>query len=169
MQALGFNASRATATSSELGQYRIVHFATHGVLDDQHPEASGLVFSLVNRNGKPQDGFVVLQDIYNMNLSADLAVLSACETGLGKEIRGEGLMGLTRGFMYAGASRVVASLWRVDDAATADLMGRFYKAMEQQGMPPAAALRKAQVELSKEERWSDPYYWAGFVIQGEWK
>jgi len=96
-------------------------------------------------------------------------VLSACETGLGKEVRGEGLVGLTRGFMYAGAPRVVASLWSVDDVATEELMMRFYKAMEQQGMAPAAALRQAQVAMSKEERWSDPYYWAGFVLEGEWK
>ncbi len=96
-------------------------------------------------------------------------MLSACETGLGKEVRGEGLVGLTRGFMYAGASRVVASLWSVDDVATAELMSRFYQAMEQQGMRPAAALRQAQVAMLKQERWSNPYYWAGFVIQGEWK
>jgi len=169
MEALGFRASRATAMSPALAQYRIVHFATHGLLDSEHPERSGLVLSLVNERGEPQNGFLDLEDIYNLNLPVDLVVLSACDTGVGKEIRGEGLMGLTRGFMYAGASRVVASLWSVDDEVTAELMARFYKAMEQDKMSPAAALRAAQVQVSEDERWSSPYYWAGFQIQGEWK
>jgi CHAT domain-containing protein len=169
MEALDFDASRTTATDPKLSQYRIVHFATHGLLDNEHPELSGLVLSLVNENGKPQNGFLQLEDVYNLNLSADLVVLSACQTGLGKEVRGEGLVGLTRGFMYAGAPRVVASLWSVDDAATEELMVRFYRAMEQQGMRPAAALRQAQVAMSKEGLWRDPYYWAGFVLEGEWK
>jgi CHAT domain-containing protein len=155
--------------SPELSQYRIVHFATHGLLNSEHPELSGLVFSLVDKNGKPQDGFLQLQDIYNLNLPADLVVLSACETALGKEINGEGLIGLTRGFMYAGASRVVASLWKVSDVATARLMAYFYSAMEKDGLPPAAALRAAQIQMWKQKRWSAPYYWAGFQIQGEWK
>jgi CHAT domain-containing protein len=169
MQALDFKASRATATGPDLSQYRVVHFATHGLLNSEHPELSGLVLSLVDPRGTPQDGFLGLEDVYNLNLSADLVVLSACETGLGKEIQGEGLLGLTRGFMYAGASRVVASLWSVNDAATAELMRHFYKAMEQDGLRPAAALRWAQMEIREQERWSQPYYWAGFVIQGEWR
>jgi len=169
MKALGFDANRTTATSPDLAQYRIVHFATHGMLDSQHPELSGLVLSMVDKAGKPQNGFLRLQDIYNLNLPVELVVLSACETGLGKEINGEGLVGLTRGFMYAGASRVVASLWKVDDAATAELMGHFYSAMFRDHLSPAAALRKAQLEISQQKRWTDPYYWAGFVIQGEWK
>ena len=169
MVALDFNASRATAVSKSLAQYRIVHFATHGILNSQHPQLSGLVLSLVNAKGRPQNGFLGLQDIYNLNLPAELVVLSACETGLGKEIQGEGLIGLTRGFMYAGASRVVASLWKIDDLATANLMGEFYKAMEQQAMPPAAALRQAQIEMWKQQRWHAPYYWAAFQIHGEWK
>jgi CHAT domain-containing protein len=169
MSALDFAASRETATSPDLAQYRWVHFATHGLLDNEHPALSGLVFSMVDPEGKPQNGFLELQDIYNMNLPAELVVLSACETGLGKQIRGEGLIGLTRGFMYAGASRVMASLWNVSDLATAELMGRFYKAMEQDGMRPAAALRTAQIAMWKQKRWSAPYYWAGFQMQGEWK
>jgi CHAT domain-containing protein/Tfp pilus assembly protein PilF len=168
-KAVDFDATRAMATSPELSQYRIVHFATHGLLDSAHPELSGLVFSMVDKNGRPQNGFLELQDIYNLNLPADLVVLSACETGLGKEISGEGLVGLTRGFMYAGASRVVASLWRVSDVGTAELMGAFYTAMEKDGLPPAAALRAAQIKLWKQKRWNDPYYWAAFQIQGEWK
>jgi CHAT domain-containing protein/Tfp pilus assembly protein PilF len=169
MEALDFQASRETATSKDLSQYRIVHFATHGLLDNEHPELSGLVLSLVGPDGKARDGFLDLEDVYNLNLPSDLVVLSACETGLGKEIGGEGLVGLTRGFMYAGASRVVASLWQVDDVATAELMSEFYKAMLQQGMRPAAALRQAEVAMWKQKRWSDPYYWAAFTLQGEWK
>ncbi|HET7871539.1 MAG TPA: CHAT domain-containing protein, partial [Terriglobales bacterium] len=160
LEAVDFNASRATATSPELGQYRIVHFATHGLLNSEHPELSGLVLSLIDKHGRPQNGFLMLQDIYNLELPADLVVLSACETGLGKETSGEGLIGLTRGFMYAGASRVVASLWKVSDAATAQLMANFYRAMEQDKLTPAAALRSAQIAMWKQHRWRHPYYWA---------
>jgi CHAT domain-containing protein len=163
-----FQASRANATKSNLANYRIVHFATHGLLDSTHPELSGLVLSLVDQDGKPQNGFLDLQDIYNLNLPADLVVLSACETALGTDIKGEGLVGLTRGFMYAGATRVIASLWKVDDVATSELMRSFYKSM-QQGLPPAAALRHAQIEMRAQKRWALPYYWAGFQLQGEWK
>ena len=169
MEALGFDANRATAMSPSLAQYRIVHFATHALLDSKNPELSGLVLSLVNKRGQPQNGFLDLEQIYNLNLPADLVVLSACDTGLGREIRGEGLIGLSRGFMYAGASRVMASLWSVDDEVTSELMARFYKSLEQDKMSPAAALRAAQIEVAKEERWTSPYYWAGFQIQGEWK
>jgi CHAT domain-containing protein/Tfp pilus assembly protein PilF len=169
LKAVDFDASRAMAMSPDLAQYRIVHFATHGLLDSQHPELSGLVLSLVNKQGRAQDGFLELQDIYNLNLAADLVVLSACETGLGKEVNGEGLIGLTRGFMYAGATRVVSSLWNVDDFATAKLMKAFYTSMEHDGKRPAAALREAQLSMFRDRRWSLPYYWAGFTIQGEWK
>jgi CHAT domain-containing protein/tetratricopeptide (TPR) repeat protein len=169
MEALDFQANREAAQSKDLGQYRIVHFATHGLLDNQHPELSGLVLSLVDQQGNSQDGFLDLEDVYNLTLPADLVVLSACETGLGKQIAGEGLVGLTRGFMYAGASRVVASLWKVDDVATAELMERFYRGMLKEGLRPAAALRQAQIEMQAQKRWADPYYWAAFTIQGEWK
>ena len=167
-EAIDFQASRTTARSPDLANYRIIHFATHGLLNSEHPELSGLVLSLVDERGRPQDGFLTLGDIYNLNLPADMIVLSACETGLGKEIQGEGLVGITRGFMYAGASRVVTSLWKVDDAATAELMGKFYRGMLKEGLQPAAALRNAQVEMWKQKRWSSPYFWAGFVMQGQW-
>jgi CHAT domain-containing protein/Tfp pilus assembly protein PilF len=169
MKVLDFSANRAAATSHGLAQYRIVHFATHGLLDNKHPELSGLVFSMVNRQGKPQDGFLQLADIYNLNLPVELVVLSACETGLGEEVSGEGLIGLTRGFMYAGASRVVASLWNVSDVGTSELMARFYKAMEQDKLRPAAGLRAAQIQMWKQKQWRSPYYWAAFQLQGEWK
>jgi CHAT domain-containing protein/Tfp pilus assembly protein PilF len=169
LKAIDFHASRETATGAELAQYRFVHFATHGILNSEHPELSGIVLSLVNEQGEPVDGFLRLHEIYNLNLPADLVVLSACQTGLGKEIRGEGLVGLTRGFMYAGAPRVVASLWKVDDAATAELMKRFYRGMLKENLRPAAALRAAKVEMWKQKGWQAPFYWAAFELQGEWK
>jgi CHAT domain-containing protein len=169
LAALNFKASRATATSPALSQYRIIHFATHGVVDFENPDLSGVVLSMVDEKGQPQDGYLRLHDIYNLNLPADLIVLSACETGVGRELKGEGLIALTRGFMYAGAARVVASLWKVDDVATAELMTEFYKQMFGGGLAPAAALRAAQLKLSHQSRWRSPYYWAGFVLQGEWK
>jgi CHAT domain-containing protein/Tfp pilus assembly protein PilF len=168
MKALDFSASRAAALAPELARYRILHFATHAIADNQHPALSGLVLSLVDRSGKPQNGFLGLGDIYNLELPLDLVVLSACETGLGKEVRGEGLLGLTRGFMYAGAGRVMASMWAVNDAATAALMATFYRGMELQHLTPAAALRQAQIEIWRQKRWKSPYYWGAFQLQGDW-
>lgn len=127
------------------------------------------MFSLLDENGKVQDGFLRLHEIYNLKLPAELIVLSACQTALGKEVKGEGLLGLTRGFMYAGTPRVVASLWQVNDAATADLMKRFYQGMPRDGLHPAAALREAQLALWKKKPTQAPYFWAAFVLQGEWK
>jgi CHAT domain-containing protein len=169
LEAVDFQASRALATSAELGQYRIVHFATHGLINNTHPELSGVVLSLVDEKGRPQNGFLRLYDLYNLKLSADLVVLSACQTALGKQIRGEGLVGLTRGFMYAGAPRVVSSLWQIDDRATAEFMKRFYEQMLGQKLRPAAALRAAQISMQKDPRWNQPHYWAAFTLQGEWK
>jgi CHAT domain-containing protein len=124
---------------------------------------------MVDEKGKPQDGFLRANDIYNLKLPAELVVLSACQTGLGKEIKGEGLVGLTRGFMYAGAARVVVSLWNVNDKATSELMVKFYEKMIKQGARPAAALRAAQVEMRRQKAWQSPYYWAAFTLQGEWR
>ncbi len=169
MKATDFQATRTVATSGELARFRILHFATHGLLNSERPELSGLVLSLVDEHGKSQDGFLRMHEIYNLHLPADLVVLSACQTALGKQIKGEGLVGLTRGFMYAGAERVVASLWQVDDLATAELMKRFYRGMLKDGRRPAAALRAAQLEMLKQKRWSAPYFWAAFTIQGEWR
>lgn len=169
LEALDFDASRETATSTALAQYRIVHFASHGLLNAVHPELSGIVLSLVDRHGQPRNGFLQAHEVYNLKLGADLVVLSACQTALGKDVRGEGLVGLTRGFMYAGAPRVVAGLWRVPDRATAELMTRFYHGMLADHLTPAAALRQAQISIWKEGRWARPYYWAAFTIQGEWR
>ncbi|MBD1828710.1 tetratricopeptide repeat protein [Microcoleus sp. FACHB-61] len=168
-ESLGFAASRATATSPNLSQYKIIHFATHGFANSAHPELSGIVMSLVDEKGNPLNGFLRLTDIFNLKLAADLVVLSACQTGLGQNIQGEGMVGLTRGFMYAGAQRVVVSLWNVDDEATATLMSSFYQGMLQKGLTPAAALRAAQQEMLKQEEWRSPYYWAAFTLQGEWR
>lgn len=167
-KAIGFEASRATAMRPDLGDYRIVHFATHGFLNDEHPELSGIVLSLFDDNGQPQEGFLRLHDIYNLELPVDLVVLSACNTGLGKDVKGEGLVGLTRGFMYAGAASVVASLWKVDDEATGELMRYFYGFMLKDDLAPAAALRKAQLTMSQQKRWHSPYYWSAFIIQGQY-
>jgi CHAT domain-containing protein len=167
--ALDFDASRATALDPALARYRYVHFASHALLNAQHPELSGIVLSLVSPDGRPQDGFLRLHDIYNMRLGADLVVLSACQTALGRDVRGEGLVGLTRGFMYAGAPRVVASLWDVRDEQTADLMTRFYQSVLKDGLRPAAALRAAQLAMLKDPARRAPAYWAGFVLQGEWR
>jgi CHAT domain-containing protein len=166
---MDFQASRSTVLGSALADYRIVHFATHGLIDAERPELSGLILSLVNDRGAQQDGLLRLHDIYNMRLNADLVVLSACQTALGKEINGEGLVGLTRGFMYAGAPRVVASLWQVSDVATAELMKRFYAGMLQKRLPASAALRRAQLEIARDPQWASPYFWAGFVLQGDWR
>lgn len=169
LKALDFAASRAMAITSDLKRYSILHFATHGLINNRHPELSGIVLSLVDEQGRPQDGFLRLYDIYNLKLEADLVVLSACQTALGKEIKGEGLVGLTRGFMYAGAPRVLASIWQIEDRATAEFMRRFYQGMLRDQLRPAAALREAQISMWKDKRWGEPYYWAAFTFQGEWK
>lgn len=166
---LDFDASRENATTAKLVDYNILHFATHGLLNNSRPELSGLVFSLYDKNGKAQNGFLQLNHIYNLTLDSDLVVLSACQTALGKNVRGEGLIGLTRGFMYAGARRVVASLWKVDDAATAEFMKRFYQNLLQKNQTPSVALRSAQNEMRAIPRFRSPYFWAGFTMQGDWK
>lgn len=169
MLALDFAASRETATGAKVGQYRYVHFSTHGFLNTEKPELSGLVFSLVDQNGNPQDGFLRAHEVFNLKLPAELVVLSACQTGIGREVKGEGLVSLTRGFMYAGAPRVVVSLWSVSEWGTTELMVRFYRGILKGGLRPAAALRAAQISLMKEDRWSSPFYWAPFILQGEWQ
>jgi CHAT domain-containing protein/hemolysin activation/secretion protein len=204
-QKFGFDASRQTALSPDLGQYRMIHFATHGILDSQRPERSGMILSMVNERGELQRSLLSPPDIFNtLKLSADLVVLNGCRTGLGtgankeysdrqntyqiqatftimnisagseiQTLNGEGVVGLTGSFLYAGADRVVASLWSVEEKATSDLMVRFYTNMlngrDGKKLTPAAALREAQLSMWKERRWESPYDWAGFVLQGEWR
>lgn len=166
--ASGFAASKNLVVGDALRDYRIIHFATHGLLNNEHPELSGVVLSLVDERGGRRKGFLSLNDIYTLDLSTDLVVLSACRTGLGKNVQGEGVVGLTSGFMYTGAKSVVASLWKVDDDATAELMSRFYEALLRDGSSPAEALKKAKLEMRKQARWAAPFYWAAFVLHGEY-
>ncbi|MEM8639533.1 MAG: CHAT domain-containing protein [Cyanobacteria bacterium P01_G01_bin.54] len=166
LTALDFDASQDWLNAAPLEQYQTLFFSTHGCIDSQNPELSGLVLTLVNEKGQEKpDGFLRLNEIFNLQLNADLVVLSACQTGLGETIKGEGMVGMTRGFMYAGAERVVVSLWDVDDAATAQLMNQFYATLKQ-GTPAAAALREAQLALW--EQYTEPRLWAAFTLQGEW-
>src|SRR2546423_14272042 len=144
-------------------------FRSHGLVNSVHPELSGILLSTIDERGGLENGFLQLHDIYNLNLSSQLVVLSACNTALGKQIKGEGLIGLTQGFMYAGAKSVVASLWKVDDEATAQLMRYFYEAMLSEGLPPSTALKKAKVKMLSQKRWRAPYYWAAFTLQGEYR
>jgi CHAT domain-containing protein len=169
LKAVDFEASKQRLMAANLSQYRLLHFATHGVLDNKNPELSGLLLSRIDENGRPKDAFLRLDDIYNLKLNADLVVLSACNSGLGKDVRGEGIVGLVHGFMYAGTSRVVASLWKVDDDATAELMVHFYQEMFRAKQSPAAALRTAQLAMWQQRRWHAPYYWAAFVMQGDYE
>jgi CHAT domain-containing protein/Tfp pilus assembly protein PilF len=167
--ALDFEASRATIFSPDLANYRYLHVASHGFLNSTHPELSGIVLSLVDDHGNAQDGFLRAHEVFNLRIAPEVVVLSACQTGLGKEVRGEGLIGLTRAFMYAGAPRVVVSLWSVSDVGTAELMQRFYRGVLVTKLRPSAALRQAQVSMWREKRWHEPFYWAPFVLQGEWR
>jgi len=168
---LDFEVNYHAVTNTQLAEYRFVHFATHGVLDPQEPELSGILLSLVDKEGRPQEnGILRLGDVYNLSLPVELVALSACETALGKRVKGEGLVGLTRGFMYAGAPRVLASLWKVHEVATADLMKLFYEGMlGPQKLRPAAALREAQKRMWQREPHGSPFFWAAFVLQGEWR
>lgn len=167
--AFDFAANRTAATNAELGHYRYVHFATHGFLDTEYPELSGIMLSMYNERGEPQDGFLQMHEVFNLKLPVELVVLSACQTGIGKEIKGEGLVALTRGFMYAGTPRVVVSLWGVSDAGTPELMRNFYSGILVDKKRPAEALRAAQLNLMSDQNYASPFYWAAFTLQGEWR
>lgn len=167
---LDFAASREILEGDELKRYRILHFATHGLLNSRHPELSGLVLSLVDAQGnRRDDGFLLAHEISTLDLRAQLVVLSACQTGLGDQMRGEGLVGLTRSFLQAGAPRVIVSLWNVNDRATAELMKRFYQTMIENNLPASSALRCAQLSMLRQKEWSEPVFWAPFIFQGEWQ
>jgi CHAT domain-containing protein/predicted negative regulator of RcsB-dependent stress response len=165
---MGFDANREAVMDGSIARQRIIHFATHGMMDPRHPEMSGLVLSMFNKRGEYQDGYLRLSDVYNLKLSADLVVLSSCESALGKDLGSEGIMGLPRAFLYAGARSVLVSLWKVDDEATVPLMKMFYSRL-QRGEDPGRALRAAQLDMLKNTQWSDPYYWAGFVLEGDYR
>ncbi|MBW4582072.1 MAG: CHAT domain-containing protein [Tildeniella nuda ZEHNDER 1965/U140] len=169
VQYSGFSANRRDILALELNQYRLIHIATHGILDAEKPERSGMLLSAINDRGSIQRSLLSAPDVFNLQLSSELVVLSGCRTGLGKQIRGEGLMGLAGGLMYSGAKRVVVSLWSVDDDATVALMNQFYQGILKENLSPSKALRKAQLEVLKQPHWQNPYYWAPFILQGEWK
>jgi CHAT domain-containing protein len=167
--AMDFDANLDAVHKLDWSQFTIAHFSTHALLDTVHPDLSGIVLSLVDKDGRPRDGFVRVRDIYNMRIPADLVVLSACRTALGKEIRGEGVVGLARAFAYAGSQRVLATLWDVNDHATADLMTDVYRGLLKSGLTPTAALAQAQRKLAQSEKWRAPYFWSTFVLQGDWQ
>jgi CHAT domain-containing protein len=166
---LDYDASLASLRRASTAGFGTIHIATHAVVDSRHPELSGIILSQVDRNGKPQPGVLRLREIYNLHLNTGLVTLSACETAVGKDVSGEGMIGLSHAFLCAGAQRVVASLWKVEDAATAKLMESFYRGLYARKLSPPAALRAAQNELRADARWRSPYYWAGFVIEGDWR
>ncbi|MEO1376254.1 MAG: CHAT domain-containing protein, partial [Cyanobacteria bacterium J06635_10] len=169
LRAFRFDANYNLATSKNLNQYQILHFATHGFVNPEQPELSGIVLSLFSKDGEQIPGYLRLADLFEQDYPAELIVLSACETGLGKNVSGEGIVGLTRGLMYAGAARVALSLWQVDDKGTSVLMQEFYKQMLQGNKTPSQALRAAQRKLWANPDWRNPHYWAAFTFQGEWK
>jgi len=165
--ATGLDARRDLITGGALGSYDILHIAAHGLVNARNPDLSGIALAMVDARGGDQDGFLRLHELYQLEIGAELVTLSGCETALGREIRGEGMIGLSRGFLHAGARRVVASLWQVHDRATAELMRRFYTGMLERGLPPPAALREAQRDLRDQTPYSAPYFWAAFVLQGD--
>jgi tetratricopeptide (TPR) repeat protein len=166
--ATGFAASRETVAGGALQGFRILHFATHGVLDAEQPMLSALALSRLDAAGRPVEGSLPADEIYALDLPAELVVLSACETALGREVAGEGLVsGLPRAFLYAGASRVLVSLWAVEDRSTRDLMARFYGGLFGRGLAPARALQEAQRAMARAGR--PPAQWAGFVLIGDWR
>lgn len=164
-----FDANLENIGGKNLADYRILHFATHGFLDTSKPAESGLIFSLFDEKGRERNGFLNLDSIYNLDISSELVVISACQTALGKDIRGEGLIGLSRGFLYAGSDRVAATLWKVDDSATAEFMKLFYRNHLEKNMSASAALRQAKLELMKIPRYRSPFYWSAFTLLGDWQ
>jgi CHAT domain-containing protein len=153
--------------AGELKKFNYIHFATHGFIDEAKPDFSSLV--LTKNNNSEEDGLLHATEIFNLKLNADLVVLSACQTGLGKLIRGEGMVGLTRAFMYAGTPTVMVSLWSVSDVSTVTLMGEFYRNLVIEKLGKTDALRKAQLTMLSDEKFAHPFYWAPFVLIGDWR
>ncbi|HZU24227.1 MAG TPA: CHAT domain-containing tetratricopeptide repeat protein [Bryobacteraceae bacterium] len=166
---LDFDASLRSFRRFDSGKYGIIHIAAHTLVDADRPDLSGVVLSLVDRSGRPQDGFLRLGDIYNLHLNAGLVTLSACQSSLGRDVTGEGMLGLSRGFLSAGASRVLATLWSVEDRATTVFMERFYRALLDDHLSAPAALTRAQAEMKADPHWASPYYWAAFTLSGDWQ
>lgn len=165
----GVDAHRDRLLGGALRGFRIVHFATHAVVDPTDPEASRIVLSRFGREGHPTDGSLYLRDVGKLQLDADLVVLAACRTALGPEAGGEAMASFAHGFLRAGVPSVLVTLWSVDDEATFQLMKRFYTLLLEEGLPPAAALREAKLSLRQDPQWRRPYFWAGFSLQGHWR
>ena len=164
---LDLDANEDNLTARDISKYRIIHVATHGLLNAERPQFTGVVLSLVGN--KTSDGFLRTDEVFNLRLGGPLVMLSACETGLGKQKRGEGVMGLTRAFMYAGAPTVGVSLWSVADKSTAELMTDFYRRLlSTNDAPPSKALREAQLAMIAGKKYSAPFFWAPFVLVGDW-
>jgi CHAT domain-containing protein len=164
----GFSANRENLLNAKTSGYKILHFASHAFVNEERPELSGIVLSRFSQDGQKLDEFFRLHDIYDLNLNADLVVLSACQTGIGKEIRGEGLMSLDNAFLQSGAKSVLSTSWKVDDRATAELMKSFYKKLFE-GLTPSAALRLAQLEMLNSAEFKSPFYWAAFSLRGDYR
>jgi len=165
---LDSSASKTNLLCRDLTQYCILHFATHGILNAERPQFTGLALSPVW--GSEDDGFLKVDEIFNLRLGSPLVMLSACETGLGKQSRGEGVIGLARAFMYAGAPTVGVSLWSVADLSTAELMSEFYKhLLTEEPASPSSALRAAQLTMIEGKRFGAPFHWAAFVLVGDWR
>ena len=169
LRAEGFGARRTLVTDGELADYDVVHFATHGLLSSERPELSGIALSLVDETGRSENGFLRLGDIERLDLPVRLVVLSACDTALGKEVPGEGVVGLVSGFLTAGADGVVASYWKVEDEATAELMRSFYTGLLSDRLPTPTALRRAQRAMLERHRWDSPYFFGAFEFHGSWR
>ena len=165
----GFAANREQLLNIKAEDYKILHFATHGFTDEQRPELSGIILSRFDEQGQKLDESFRIHDIYGLNLNADLVVLSACETGIGKEVKGEGLMSLNNAFLQTGAKSVMASLWKVEDGATLELMKNIYGAMAGANLTPSQALRQAQIKLRRNPQYQSPFYWAAFTVQGDFR
>ncbi|MBK7926377.1 MAG: CHAT domain-containing protein [Bryobacterales bacterium] len=157
----GPDATRAALLQPSILGASILHLATHARAESEHPALARIALA--------GGGQLTLADIYGMPLRSRLVVLSGCETALGREVAGEGPVGLARAFFYAGARTVVASLWNVQDRATAELMRHFYQGLLTRRLSPSAALRRAQLTLRNDSRWTHAYYWAPFLIGGDWR
>jgi CHAT domain-containing protein len=163
---LGREATESSLKRERLERFSQIHFATHGLIDERVPARSGVILSLVGE--KQEDGVLQMSEIFNLDLNADLVVLSACQSGLGKVVRGEGMVGLTRAVMYAGADSIVVSLWNVRDSSTAEFMKGFYRHLRA-GKPKAVALRQAKLDMLRSDKlaYRHPYFWAPFVLAGK--
>ncbi|MCD9188841.1 MAG: CHAT domain-containing protein [Pyrinomonadaceae bacterium] len=165
----GFDASREQLLKTNVGNYKIIHFATHGLTDENRPELSGIVLSRFDEKGQKRDEFFRMHDIYGLTLNADLVVLSACETGVGKEVKGDGLMSLNNAFLQTGAKTVMASLWKVEDTATLELMKSFYAGIANENLTPSQSLRQAQLKLRQNPQYKSPFIWAAFTVNGDFR